>query len=94
MQLVPALVDAAVAGHEGADLVPAFLHCLRQRTAKPGTLRFWKIGGDLLTHVQNPVSYTHLLALGQRLLREVHRVGTHVGDQTPVSYTHLVIVGA
>jgi hypothetical protein len=53
MQLVPALVDAAVAGHEGADLVPAFLHCLRQRTAKPGTLRFWKIGGDLLTHVQN-----------------------------------------
>ena len=47
------VVVAAVAGHEGADLVPAFLHCLRQRTAKPGTLRFWKIGGDLLTHVQN-----------------------------------------
>ena len=23
-----------------------------------------------------------LLALGQRLLREVHRVGTHVGDET------------
>ena len=53
VQLVPALVDAAVAGHEGADFVSVFLHCLRQRTAKPGTLRFGKIGGDFLTDVQN-----------------------------------------
>ena len=61
MQLVAALVDGAIAGHENADFLAVFLRGLGQVSANEAHLRFRQIGGDFLMnekyscHVYNPV---------------------------------------
>lgn len=61
MQLVAALVDGAIAGHENTDFLAVFLRGLGQVSANEAHLRFRQIGGDFLMnekyscHVYNPV---------------------------------------
>ena len=48
MELVPPLVDDAVAGHENPDFLPAFLCGLGQITTDEAHWRFRQIGCDFL----------------------------------------------
>ena len=64
VQLVAALVDQPVTGHEGPNLVSSFLHPLRKRPAQYGHIGFRKIRRDFLTDIKN-FAVTHFQGILQ-----------------------------